>query len=377
MSVTFPWKRPSIVGLSALALVGAGTSAFAQTAAPAPAADTDAGPPKNLSVGSEGLFQPGLLMQTWLLVDHVGRSADPTQSTFRLRRAEVHVKGDILPHQVKYEVMFDVAKVLEFQNATLTDSNGDTITVQQPASSISVLQDFSITYSSQYADVTAGQFKIPVSWEGYNSSSKLLFNERAVVSHTFGDKRDIGVKVTKKFPTWSYYAGVFNGAGLNHRDNNDGKDLAVRLEVYPVPGLTIAGVTYDQIGDRDLAGTKDRWEGDVRYESGPLLLQSEFIRGRDGQGGGMSVNSQGFYVAGGFKLPMATGELQPALRVGYFDPNADGDAPASKDEVLEIGAAANYYLEGREARMSFSYTRFQYDQADPVDEVILGAQVAY
>ncbi len=377
MSVTFSWKRNSLVSLAVLASVGAGTSAFAQTAAPDASADTAQLPPKNLAVGSEGLFRPGLLLQTWFILDHVGRSADPTQSTFRLRRAELHFKGDILPNQVKYEVMIDVAKVLEFQNATLTDSNGDTVTVSQPASAVSALQDFNITYTTTYADVSAGQFKIPVSWEGYNSSSKLLFLERAVVARTFGDKRDIGLSVSKKFPKWSYTAGLFNGAGLNHRDNNDGKDVALRLEVYPVPGLTVAGVTYDQIGDRDQAGTKDRWEGDVRYESGPILLQSEFIRGRDGQGMGMSVNSQGFYVAAAYKLALTTGELQPALRVGYFDPNADGDAPATNDELWEMGAAANYYLKGREARMSFSYTRFQYDQADPVDEVIVGAQVAY
>lgn len=317
-------------------------------------------------------------MQTWFVLDHVDRTADPMQSTFRLRRAELHFKGDILPKQIKYEVMIDVAKVLETQNVTLTDSNGDTVTVKQPASAISTLQDFNLTYVTQYADISAGQFKIPVSWEGFNSSSKLLFPERAIVSRTFGDKRDMGVKVSKKFPMWSYTAGLFNGAGLNHRDNNDGKDVALRLEVYPVKGLTLAGVTYDQIGDRNQAGTKDRWEADARYESGPILVQSEFIRGRDGQGmGAAAINSQGFYVAGGYKLDMAKGVLQPDLRVGYFDPNADGDAPATNDEVLEIGAGANYYLKGQQARMSFSYTRFQYDQADPVDEVILGAQVSY
>ncbi len=378
MTVTFPLGRNSLVCLAVLATVGAAAPAFAQTAAPAPAVDTTTPPPPtNLSVGDEGLFRPGLLLQTWFIADHVDRTADPMQLTFRLRRAELHFKGDILPKQIKYEVMIDVAKVLEFQNATLTDSNNDTVTVQQPASAVSALQDFNITYVTQYADISAGQFKIPVSWEGFNSSSKLLFPERAIVSRTFGDKRDMGVKVSKKFPMWSYTAGLFNGAGLNHRDNNDGKDVALRVEVYPVTGLTLAGVTYDQIGDRNLPGTKDCWEGDVRYESGPVLVQSEFIRGRDGQGMGTAINSQGFYLAGGYKLDMASGVLQPDLRVGYFDPNADANAPATNDEVLEFGAGANYYLKGQQARMSFSYTRFQYDEADPVDEVILGAQVSY
>src|SRR5690606_26936314 len=62
-------------------------------AAPAP---SEVPPPRRLSVGAEGLFQPGLLLQGWFLIDH----ADETTSTFRLRRAELHVKGEIVPSLV-------------------------------------------------------------------------------------------------------------------------------------------------------------------------------------------------------------------------------------------------------------------------------------
>jgi hypothetical protein len=429
MPVTASWKRRSLTCFALVTSLGATTSAFAQAApaptpvpvpapAPAPAPAPDAAPapapapapeaapapdaapvpeiapapeaapapdaapapapeaseaPKTLAVGSAGLFKPGLLMQAWMLADHVGGSTDTNASTFRLRRAEIHLKGDILPKQLKYEVMFDVAKILEFKDATLTDSNGDTVTVKQPASSISALQDFYITYTTDSADVSVGQFKIPVSWEGYISSSKLLLPERSQVAKKFGDKRDIGIRIAKKFPMWSYSAGVFNGSGLNSLDGNNAKDVALRVEVYPVDGLTLAGTTYDQIGDRDQAGAKDRWEGDVRYESGPVLVQSEFIRGRDVDGMNTAVSSQGFYLAAGYKLPMTSGELQPDVRVGMLD----GDTDASDDRLMEYSVGANYYLKGQEARAMFSYTRFQPETGDGVDEVILGAQVSY
>jgi phosphate-selective porin len=80
---------------------------------------------------------------------------------------------------------------------------------------------------SEYADVSLGQFKIPISWEGYQSSSKLLFPERALSSRAFGDQRDIGLRVEKIGPIY-YYAGLFNGTGLNRRDNNDKRCAASR-----------------------------------------------------------------------------------------------------------------------------------------------------
>lgn len=326
-------------------------------------------PPRNLAVGDKGLFRMGILLQGWFVFDH----ADETATTFRLRRAELHFKGDILPKQVSYEVMIDPAKVLEFRNTDVIDDAGNTVTIKQPVSAVSALQDFYITYLTSVADVSLGQFKIPVSWEGYNSSSKLLFPERAVVARAFGDKRDIGVRATKKFEKWSYVLGLWNGNGQNTVDNNNAKNAGLRLEVYPIEGLTLAGVAYDQIGDRDAPGTQDRWEGDARYEKGPLLLQSEFIRGRDVDAAGDGISSQGFYGAAGFKIPAGPGQFQPIARIGYFDGNVDTDDTAEWD--FDVGA--NYYLEGQQARLGLSYSRFNPNQGTADNQIIFMAQLSY
>ncbi len=46
---------------------------------------------------------------------------------------------------------------------------------------------------------------------------------------------DIGIKVEKKLGKHFYYqADVFNGEGQNKLDTNAQKDLALRLELYPV-----------------------------------------------------------------------------------------------------------------------------------------------
>ena len=316
------------------------------------------------------------------------RANSATISTFRLRRAEMSVKGEILPKQVGYTVMIDPAKVREVSTVTVAGppdmmGNPTTVTVRQPGSAVSALQDFFITFLTPFADVSLGQFKIPVSWEGYNSSSRLILPERAPVSVQFGDKRDLGIRIAKTFPKWGYSAGVFNGTGLNNLDNNNQKDVALRLEVYPVKGLTLAGVTYDSIGYRQRGGTKDRWEADVRYESGPFLVQAEYLRARDiGKDGADAVTGHGFYVAAGYtikKTPLPLhGDLQPVVRAGYLDQDTSQDiAMTGADELVHYDVGLNYYLRGHEMKLQALYQRQQFDDKPANNQVIVSAQVSY
>jgi len=349
--------------------------------APEPDKPPEAEPPKKLHVGTNGLFQPGILFQGWFTTEIA--DGDAQLSTFRVRRAELSAKGEILPKRVAYGLMFDVARVREFADVTITTPSGETVVVKQPITPVSPLQDLMITFLTEYADVSLGQFKIPVSWEGVNSSAKVLFPERAPVSVLFGDKRDLGLKVYKTFPKWSYYAGIFNGLGSNNLDNNNQKDLALRLEAYPIKGLTLGGVAYDSVGYRKRKGTKDRWELDVRYEVGPLLVQGEFIEARDVKADGADATPErGFYLGFGYTIenPELHGSLQPIIRVGFLDPDADKnlDPVADKDdELLHYDAGVNYYLEGHEMKLQASYQRQQFDQRIANNQIIVAAQVWY
>jgi hypothetical protein len=369
-----------------------GTDAPAKLPEPAPApeakeAKKDEPGAAKIVVGKtgQGFLQIGILAQGWFLLE---RGNDLTTSTFRLRRAEIAARGEILPKHVGYSIMLDPAKVREFGTTTVAgppdaDGNPTTVTVRQPVSSVSVLQDFYITFLSPYIDVSLGQFKIPVSWEGYNSSSKIIMPERAFASVQYGDRRDLGMRLAKSFGRWGYSAGVFNGPGLNNLDNNNQKDVALRLEAYPIKGLTLAGVTYDSIGYRQRAGTKDRWEGDVRYEGGPYLVQAEYIRSRDvTKDKADPVNGQGFYVAAGYtikKTPLPLhGDLQPIVRVGYLDQDTDQDVAATgADELVHYDVGLNYYLRAHEMKLQAAYQRQQFDDKPASNQLIVAAQVNY
>lgn len=364
-------------------------TAAAATPAPAPAAPPAAAPvfPKKLSVGTSGLFQPGILLQAWFLVD----GADAITSTFRLRRAELHVKGEIIPGKLAYAVMIDPAKVLEFKDFTVTVANQDppptdptmpeTVTERRPVSAVSALQDFYITWLTPWVDVSVGQFKIPVSWEGYNSSAKLLLPERAPVSREFGDKRDLGVRLAKTFKYFGYSAGVFNGAGLNNLDVDNSKDVGLRLEAYPIEGLMVGAVGYVSVGPLGAgnnANNKDRYEADLRFERWNFLFQGEYIRAHDVAADGTATDAHGFYAAVAYTF---FGHLQPVVRLGYFDPDLSADlmpaSAAAKDEFWHLDVGVNWYIVKQEARLSAVYSRFEFDDKTPNNELILAGQLSF
>jgi hypothetical protein len=335
-----------------------------------------------LSVGKNGgIFQPNALIQVWGFY-----SDEPTPtSTFRIRRAEVKIKGDIVPGLLSYGIMFDPSKLL-FNSTTVavvppvtdppTPSPGN-VTVLQPGADRAVLQDVYITFQSEYADVSVGQFKNPLSLEGSGSASKLLFPERDVVARQYGDKRDIGIKVEKKLGDYFYYlAGVYNGTGLNRADEDNEKDLALRLEAYPFAGATIGAVGYTTVGERNGAGAiRDRLEGDLRYDANDVFLIGEYIHGWDGPKGSR-VEGHGVYGGLGYTFIK---RVQPIVRVGMLDPNMDQPSGQAQDRVTHYEFGLNYYLRGQEARLSVAASAFD-AAADGVNtrwEGIVAAQASF
>ena len=373
--------------------------------------------PDKLAVAKTGFFQPSANLQVWAIAEHLGNARtdkDAWASSFRVRRAEIKVKGDIIPKKFGYQVMFDPARLLDLKtnavnNVTTTTAPDGTMTstttsvntlgtapayggsTMLTGANTSILQDVQLTYMTDYADISIGQFKIPVSYEGANSASRLIFPERSLVSRAFGDKRDIGFKVEKKFEYFGYLLGVYNGAGQNNIDGNDQKDIALRLEAYPIKDLTLAVVGYTSVGDRDLPGTKDRIEGDIKLEKSNFLLQAEAIRGWDVVGTAAShtkIQGQGFYVLAGYTFFDA---LQPVVRIGSIDPEVGKDegplkavagdpkSLAPNDEITAYEVAVNYYLKKHDAKVQLSGSFFDPEQRESKTtfDLIFATQIAF
>jgi hypothetical protein len=306
------------------------------------------------------------------------------QTSFRIRRIELKWAGEIVPHRVGYTLVIDPARLLESSTSTVAVKNEDgqtigTAEVSQPAGATSIIQDAVVTVLTDYADVSVGQFKIPVSYDAFSSVAKLLFPERSTVARRLGERRDLGIKAEKRSKYFGYVAAVVNGEGQNRLDSNDQKDVALRLEVYPVEGLALAGAGYTSVGQRNLVNTKDRTEGDLRYEGGGLLVQAEYIRGRDRTSETTRVTSQGFYGVVGYTFAQT---VQPIVRIGYFDPDVRSRSQtkaefATLDEQREYSFGLTYFLQAHEAKFQLATSVFDYDQAPTQVTTILASQVSF
>lgn len=401
---------PPTTGTAGEQVPAAAPPAPTQTTPPPAEAVKEEAPaaPDKVTVSKTGFFQPSANLQVWAVAEHLGNSRTDDNawaSSFRIRRAEIKAKGEIIPKTVSYMVMFDPARLLDFSqtkvNNTTTDANGmSTTTPVNTAAPVgaqggvpgyqavltgaqtSILQDVQLTYMTDYADVSIGQFKIPVSLEGSGSASKLLFPERALISRFWGDKRDLGFKIEKKFDKFGYLFGIYNGQGQNNLDSNDQKDFALRLEAYPIKGLTVAAVGYTSAGDNHLKNTKRIIEGDVKYEGNGILVQAEAIKGWNRPDNDKDmISSQGYYVVAGYTF---FEKLQPLIRVGAIDPYVGNDEHGAttldpNDEILEYEACINYYLKQHDAKLQLSASFFDPEQrvSKTTFDAILAAQLAF
>ena len=180
-------------------------------------------------------------------------------------------------------------------------------------------------YYAQYAfmpelKVRVGQFKTPYTLENIISPTLLgnvNINEGTrYMSGIAGDPlygnyagRDLGAMITGdaiKARDGHYYlnysVGVFNGAGMNLRDNNKHKDVAAMLNVLPTKDITLSGSFIVGKGNAqvsDMFGTiaqgenytRNRWSVGAEVNWRPLKLRTEYMGGKNGP-----VKNRAFYA---------------------------------------------------------------------------------
>jgi hypothetical protein len=328
------------------------------------------------------------LMQVWFMHDPTtafGASATGAD-TFRLRRGEIALNGDIMP-DIGFHIMIDPAKLLKVNQDTISVlvPGGGTNTVSKNVSAnqgSTILQDLDvrIRFAKMFPEIAdfapnleavIGQQKTPLTEEGYRSSAKLDLVERSQIGRTYGDKRDTGLLLKDSYKYVDYYMGVFNGSGIGAVDDNNDKTYAAHLVLKPIPEWKVGA--FGQLGLTGTAADKDqdRWGFDTQYERNRCSFKAEYAHGRDG-----TVNSQGFYLQPGYYL--IKDKLQLIGRYDWFDPNND----TSGNEIQEITGALNWYFYKHNAKFQFEYMR-RINQAPPAgvheneDVLLMNLQTAF
>ncbi|MDE6446544.1 MAG: OprO/OprP family phosphate-selective porin [Alistipes sp.] len=225
-------------------------------------------------------------------------------STFFLKRVRLSLAGDIAP-KLDYKIQFEFCKPQ--------------------------LVDAFIQYRPlDQLNIRLGQYKVPFSIENtdYVPTKLELIEYPMVLQKLMGFSDVCGISATGRdlgatlyggffrrdgYSIVSYDLGVFNGAGINTKDNNKTKDIAARLAVRPVRGLLLSGSYY--WGEYGASYFKrERYAAGICYDRGAVVVRSEWIGGRTGSDRG-EFDSDGWYVMAGWRAPH---NLMPAVRFEQF-----------------------------------------------------------
>lgn len=282
------------------------------------------------------------------------------KNSLRFRRAEMKFTGQINP-KVKWTLMIDPAKALSVNTTSTTINGTPVLTSVSPNQSSRILQDLFITLNYlKNVTVDFGQYKIPLSQEGLQSSGALDTVERALFMSdksrggSLGDIRDIGIQFSGPIgKNFDYRIGVFNGTGENQNiaDTNQEKAVIGRFVVRPpfVKGLTVgvsgAWSNYDRVTN----ARRDRFGGDLVYINKKVKFKAEVMGGVDGD-----IHRLGYYTHFGYRI---TPKFEAIFRVDGFDPDRRRETNASNVTELDYVGGFNYYITENNFKFQFNYIR--------------------
>ena len=179
---------------------------------------------------------------------------------------------------------------------------------------------------------------------------------------------------------------LFNGAGQNKLDGDTNKDIAARVQVYPlegigVKGFMVGGALYMTLRtEQARPNARDRFEADVRLDYDPILVQAEYLRARDYDATGNRTSSQGFYLAVAGNI---TPNWQLAGRFGGYDQDVDGTT-VSNTWLWEAAGGVHFlplgkYPNGANLKLDYVMLKPKVETASTRIEhqVILAAQLKF
>ncbi|MDR1783313.1 MAG: OprO/OprP family phosphate-selective porin [Dysgonamonadaceae bacterium] len=304
------------------------------------------------------------------------QDAKKLKDAFRSEAFQLYGYGQIIANASEFpargmarttsEFSFDVARAILFAQGKLGDKQQFGYMLMYDFGPSSGLHELYGEWLPNPAfNLRFGQWKIPFTIENPMSPTRVetIYFSRSVsaMSGSAGDfnqygrggavsvkaGRDAGLQASgqllKKsdFYQIEYYAGLFNGTGVNTKDNNSKKDFVASLYYQPIKGLKLGGSVYSGTITmvEEAAGlaagdfSRNAYAISGVFDSKYVYARSEFMSGKTG-----SVSREGYYATAAWKLVPGKWEI-----LGKFD-FFDSDKAIADNETLDITAGINYYL---------------------------------
>lgn len=212
-------------------------------------------------------------------------------ASFYIRRARVSLSGDIWTNKIDYRLQVDMAG---------TPKICDLYVRFKPMAGL---------------NAQIGQFKLPFSLENelygptkfefieYSYLTTYLVRNNKLFDGISATGRDLGLQLYGSFlerdgySILNYNIGVFNGAGINNKDNNKSKDFIARLIVKPIKGLSISGsyMFAETNFDGETYMSSPRWSVGAIYDVRHWIARAEFAQAEFGDN-----RTDAFYALAGY-----------------------------------------------------------------------------
>lgn len=196
---------------------------------------------------------------------------------------------------------------------------------------------------NEHLNFRLGQFLVPFSSENTTSAGDLLTINRSQTVDLLAPGRDNsaagrdqGVVLFGRFSFFEYNIGILNGSGINHKDDNERKDISGRFLFRAASGLKLGFSIYQ--GKKPSPGipadvVRNKQGLEVSFTHGRLLLNTEYIRARDDR-----LNKHGWYLLMAYHA--IPDKFQLLTR--FESINLDTSMPGQKASVYTAGA--NWFI---------------------------------
>ena len=232
-----------------------------------------------------------------------------TESTFHIRRARLSLSGKLQKQLVDYKLQLELSGSPKIVDAYINFTPYKALNIQ------------------------VGQYKIPFSIENVDYSpsrletidypmalQKLMGMDEKINGTTLKSSgRDIGITLHGSilpqdgYSLISYRVGVFNGAGINTKDNNSSKDLAARINIKPIKELVVSASYYKGEWDKAFM-ERERFAIGAAYDSPKdIFARSEYLWGKTN-----NIDSDGLYLLFGCHI---NNKLSSMVRYDTFREN--------------------------------------------------------
>ncbi|WP_409478993.1 porin [Pseudobdellovibrio sp. HCB154] len=336
-------ESPAPVSVSATTAAASAPQTLAATPAAAPAPVS--APAQVVEVKSDFVptWKNNALIQFWYVEDQT-QYATAADKNFRVRRAELKLTGSSAEN-TRWFLVADFAKSLATTTTSVVTSSPSTktnVTGINTDGDSKILQDMGIALKlAPDLELTLGQFKLPTTAESMQATTETLFAEKALLSRTYGERRDPGAMLSYKYDKIKASVAVSNGQGPNVDEKNDRKDYTGRLEATLPWGFNVGtfalckeAICYDL----------NRYGVNLGWTYSDLSLRAEYVNSNIS-----SVRATTYMVDAGYKL---SDKWQVATRYESLQPNVSS---SFKSSAATVGV--NYFLSKQNLKFQLNHTQ--------------------